>query len=97
MEDGDHLEGDMVVTKEEENDLKIPSRNGTINKKYRWPNGTIPYAMTSNHSKEQQNYIENSLKKIESISCIKFVRRTNQKDYIQITVSIQLLQLSLLY
>lgn len=62
-------------------------RNGLIAKDYRWPNRSVPYEMSKYHSKQQQNQIELAMREIESVSCIKFVRHTNETDYIEFTVS----------
>lgn len=54
---------------------------------YRWPNKTIPYEHSQEHSKKQQEYIERAMKMIETVSCVKFIKRTNEEDYIEITAS----------
>lgn len=84
---GDYFEGDMILTEEEIDELLSPARNGLILKAYRWPNKTLPYRLTYEHTKEQRDYIELALRKIETVSCVKFVRQTNQMEYIEITVS----------
>lgn len=86
---GDHFQGDMVLTEEQRDEISsgISSYNGLIATKYRWPNKTVPYILSPNHSKQQQDYIVLSLKIIESVSCVKFVERTNENDYVQIAVS----------
>lgn len=85
---GDYFEGDMILTEEQMEDLYSPARNGLISTKYRWPNKTLPYRLTHEHTKEQRDYIELALRKIESVSCVKFIRQTNQNEYIEITVSV---------
>lgn len=77
----------MHLSKEQFEELFSPARNGLISTKYRWPNKTVPYQLSMNHTQDQRNYIERSLKTIESNSCVKFVRHTNEADYIEITVS----------
>lgn len=83
---GDFVEGDMRLTEEQMEDLFSPARNGLIKTKYRWPNKTVPYELNINHSKEQNDHIELALKTIESVSCVRFIKRTTEKDYIDIMV-----------
>lgn len=80
----------MVLTKEQKEALFSRTRNGLILSKYRWPNKTVPYQLSSNHTKEQQDYIELALKTMESVSCLKFIKRTNEEDYVLLTVCIRL-------
>lgn len=68
-------------------ELFSPARNGLIATKYRWPNKTLIYQMSEDHTKEQRDYIEKALKTLESVSCVKFVKRTNEKNFVEITVS----------
>lgn len=77
----------MLLSKEQFEELFSPARNGLISTKYRWPNKTIPYQLSMNHTQEQRDHIELALKAIESVSCVKFVRYTNEVNYIEITVS----------
>lgn len=77
----------MRLDDEQMEDLFSPARNGIISTKYRWPHRTVPYRLSHKHSKEQRNYIELALSEIEAVSCLKFVRQTNEKSYIAITVS----------
>lgn len=57
---------------------------------YRWPNGTIPYEITQDHSKykdrsdyteEEKEQIEKAIKKIEQRTCVKFVPKTEDHKY----------------
>lgn len=63
------------------------AKTDLITTKYRWPNKTVPYQFSMDHTSEQRNHIEMALKIIESVSCVKFIRRTNETDYIEITAS----------
>lgn len=86
---GNHFEGDMILNEDQLEAILSSNRNGLIETKYRWPNNTIPYQLSSNHTEAQQNYIELGLRTIEAISCVKFVRRTNEENFVNITVSNQ--------
>lgn len=70
----------MILNAEQQE--AITSRNGIIDTKYRWPNKTLVYQMSANHTKEQQLYIKMAHWAIESVSCIKFVPRTNESKYV---------------
>lgn len=83
---GDYFEGDMHLTNEQMDDLFSPAKNGLVETKYRWPNKTVPYQLSMDHTKDQRDYIEKALKTLESVSCVKFVRRTNEEDYVELTV-----------
>lgn len=84
---GNYVEGDMILTDEQMDTLYSPARNGLKSTLEHWPNKTLYYQLSQEHSQEQRDFIELTLRKMESVSCIKFVRRTNQKSYVQITVS----------
>lgn len=63
-------------------------RNGKRSTDYRWPDNTVIYQFESTHTPEEQYKIEMAMKQIEDAtsSCIKFVERTNQNNYVAITV-----------
>lgn len=84
---GEYFEGDMELTEKQVEAIFSPARNGIRDDWYRWPNKTVPYLLIDEHTKEQNDYIELALRKIESVSCVKFVRRTNEYDYVELTVS----------
>lgn len=67
--------------------LFSPVHNVSMLSNYRWPNKVIPYQHSHDHSKKQQEYIEQALKMIESVSCVRFIKRTTEEDYIEITAS----------
>lgn len=91
-----HIEGDMILSEEQYDNLFFQMRNGLTNEKYYWPNGIVPIAMNSNHTTEQQEYIERAIKKIESVSCIKFIPRTIEDNFIQLTVSMTIVLFTIL-
>lgn len=76
----------MIITEEQKEALFARTRNGLIATKYRWANKTVPYQLTTDHTKEERDYIEKALRTLESVSCLTFVRRTNEKDYVQLQV-----------
>lgn len=77
----------MQLNAEQMEAIFSPARNGLISEQYRWTNKTVPYQMTTGHTKEQRAHIELALKVLETVSCVKFVKRTNEEDYVEMTVS----------
>ncbi len=51
--------------------------------KYRWPDGVVPYKINSEVKAAQRQNILNAMKHIEDKTSVKFVSRTNQKDYVE--------------
>lgn len=90
---GNHFEGDMILSEDQIDEIVSPERNGLISKNARWPNNVVRYQLSPNHTKQQHNIIENALKQIEKVSCIKFLPRTNQNAYVEIIVSLRFVSL----
>ncbi|XP_055600592.1 blastula protease 10-like [Uranotaenia lowii] len=77
-------EGDIVLTAEQEEQLLNPL-NGQLQLNYRWPGGVIPYEIIEEHfTQEQVAMIRRALRLIQVDSCLRFVPRTNQRDYIRV-------------
>lgn len=81
------FEGDIVLTNEQKAAIFSPQRNGLIDLNYRWPNNVVPYFITDQLNEAQKAEVVTSLRTIESISCIRFVERTTEQDYVEVTVS----------
>uniref|UniRef100_A0A1B0CLR6 Metalloendopeptidase n=1 Tax=Lutzomyia longipalpis TaxID=7200 RepID=A0A1B0CLR6_LUTLO len=85
---GDFFEGDMELTETQRRtvfDGMIDGRTGLLNVRYRWPDNTLAYDFASDVNQEQRNYVELALRNISGHTCLKFVRRTNQVDYVLVT------------
>lgn len=84
------FEGDIILNPEQAahifGDDNDELRNGLIAEKYRWKNNTIPYTLSNSFTVEQKAYIVKGLKNLEAISCLKFVPRQNEIDYIDVLV-----------
>lgn len=76
----------MRLTEEQTEMLFSPAKNGLVFTKYRWPNKTLPYVLPKNLSKPQKIQTKLALKTLESVSCVKFVERTNEEDYVEVEV-----------
>ncbi|GMT35506.1 hypothetical protein PFISCL1PPCAC_26803, partial [Pristionchus fissidentatus] len=65
-----------------------PIRGGAViteNSFNRWPNNIVPYIISSKYSAENRRFIKSSLDSLQSLSCFKFVQRSTQADYIEIS------------
>lgn len=85
VEYGDRFEGDMELNDEQLAAI-LGDRNVLVGENYRWPNNTIPYVMSENHTSEQINSILLAMREIEDVACVRFQRRRNQTDYVQFEV-----------
>lgn len=80
----------MRLTEEQEEILFSPAKNGLVLTKFRWPNKTIPYVLPKTLSAPQKAQTELALRTLESVSCVKFVKRTDQTDYVDVVVCLRI-------
>ncbi|VDO93653.1 unnamed protein product [Soboliphyme baturini] len=59
------------------------SRTAVKNKNLLWPNGVVAYVF-DNRLGYHQRLIRQAMDRIESVSCVRFVQRTRQSDYLYI-------------
>ncbi|XP_058613529.1 hatching enzyme 1.2-like isoform X2 [Onychostoma macrolepis] len=76
------LEGDMALP-------KTRSAMKCLNDYCKWPKSPsgqveVPYTIASDFYEDEKAVIENAMKSIASKTCVRFVLRTNQVDYISI-------------
>jgi len=50
----------------------------------RWPQGKIPYTFSLLTGIQTKSAFRAAVKELESVSCVRFVPRTNEKDYVRI-------------
>ncbi|XP_058124168.1 astacin-like [Anopheles ziemanni] len=82
---GGNFEGDMVLSPEQENAVKY-GYTALIGESYKWPNSIVPYKIdTTAFTAVQQNSIKSALQQIELVSCVRFVPRTTEVDYVVVT------------
>lgn len=81
------FQGDIILTKQQEQVWLGLERTGLINTTYRWPQNTIPYALSSVFNEAQLAHINRGLREIEEATCLKFVLRTTESNYVDVTVS----------
>ncbi|HEY8400016.1 MAG TPA: M12 family metallopeptidase [Cytophagaceae bacterium] len=80
--DGHYIfEGDILVSPEP----FVESENGRVTgvgrKSSRWPNGVMPYVIGSSISAAKKQRIMDAIAHWQAKTSIRFVQRTNQKDY----------------
>jgi len=83
----ERFEGDMVLTDEQLRQLNGTAdveRNGLTNTGARWPNAVVPYTIASSFSNSERNRIRQAMDDYEARTCITFVERTNQANYVRI-------------
>ncbi|XP_069993615.1 zinc metalloproteinase nas-4 isoform X2 [Penaeus vannamei] len=83
------FQGDIVLHSEEELiQMTMPhsdrGRNAIISKDRRWPNAVIPYVISSSYSKSERSTIAAAMAEFHRSTCIRFVPRNAEKDYIHI-------------
>lgn len=72
---GTYLEGDMLVP-------GIEGRNGLVKTSSRWPKGVVPYVISNEFSSSSRNKILAAMGEYHKSTCIRFVPRSNEKDYV---------------
>ncbi|XP_005180435.1 hatching enzyme 1.2-like [Musca domestica] len=76
---GTYLEGDILVPKNQ-----IVLKNGITTQSSRWPRGIVPYEIRGNFNSQDRAIIEHAIAEYHRRTCIRFVPRTNQADYVSI-------------
>jgi len=85
----DRFEGDMLLTEEQRQLLNgtLPEeRNGIIDKRRHWKNAIIPFVISSSFSSSDRAKIMKAINTYHTKTCIRFVPRTNETDYVSIIV-----------
>lgn len=81
---------DMILTPSEQS-LKakgLTPRTGVIDTRLRWPNLVVPYKISGDFTSGEKDFIINSIAEIQSKTCLQLVTRTNESDYVYVTVNI---------
>lgn len=79
-------QGDMVLSEQQERVLKGMERTGLIDINMRWPNNVVPYVLSDVFNVEQQAHIEAGLRELERVSCLTFVPRTEEANFVRVNV-----------
>ncbi|XP_058055753.1 high choriolytic enzyme 1-like [Anopheles bellator] len=54
-------------------------------KHYRWPNATVPYLIADGFDLQEVATISKAMETLENVSCVRFVRRSHQNNYLLVT------------
>jgi hypothetical protein len=74
---GTYVEGDMLIP-------GVEGRNGLVKTSSRWPNGVVPYVISSSISSTDRDVILRAMDVYKRDTCIRFVPRSSETDYISI-------------
>ncbi|XP_063706347.1 hatching enzyme 1.2-like [Culicoides brevitarsis] len=72
---GSYFEGDILMP-------KIEGRSALADKSKRWPGGVVPYIIEGGFPSAQRSVIESAIAEYHAKTCIRFVPRTSQSDYV---------------
>ncbi|KAG4075963.1 hypothetical protein HA402_003789 [Bradysia odoriphaga] len=82
---GGQFEGDMVLDERQKRALLGLEKTGLINLNYRWPDAVVPYVYADGYfTQAQVEHIERELRLIEAASCVRFVQRTDEANYVEV-------------
>nr|CAH0102894.1 unnamed protein product [Daphnia galeata] len=66
-------------------DIKLTERkNALMSSRARWPTARIPYVLASNYTPRQREIIAIAMATYHNLTCIRFVPRTTERNYIRI-------------
>ncbi|XP_059351875.1 zinc metalloproteinase nas-8-like isoform X2 [Daphnia carinata] len=60
-------------------------KHGVLTSRERWPNAKIPYVISSSYTPRQREIIASAINAYHNNTCIRFIRRTTEKNYVRIT------------
>lgn len=76
---GSYLEGDILVPIR-----RVLTKNGITTLSSRWPNGVVPFEIRGNFNARDMATIEHAIDEYHRRTCIRFVPRSRESDYISI-------------
>ncbi|XP_015912379.1 astacin-like metalloprotease toxin 5 [Parasteatoda tepidariorum] len=80
MRNPDLFDGDMLGV----NEMFNADRGGIRGKEYKWRNATIPYVIAEDIDDRKRKGLNEAFAYFHRKTCVRFVPRTKQKDYIRI-------------
>lgn len=72
---GTYFEGDILIPNSE-------GRNGLVKESSRWKNNVIPYVIHSSMPSSERSVIMKAISEYHAKTCLKFVPRRSERDYI---------------
>ena len=84
MENPNFFQGDIKLTEQMKKYSSISLYFGISNSNYHWPGGKIYYENTLSNIPSFNVLLRKAIKEIEDMTCIRFIKRTTEPDYIKI-------------
>ncbi|CRK90140.1 CLUMA_CG003856, isoform A [Clunio marinus] len=92
---GDKVQGDLILTAEQfdamYNNSTKAGKTGLLSSSYRWPKNSagyvqVPYTFraSSGFTQSEKNVIISGMQEIQKYTCVRFIQRTSQADYVEI-------------
>ena len=84
-----YIEGDIIIPVENLSDFVMstdpysPNNAVAINPERLWQGGIVPYILSSSLNQRAQNVIQSAMDFYEESTCIRFVGRTDQRNYLR--------------
>ncbi|XP_066983949.1 zinc metalloproteinase nas-4-like isoform X2 [Macrobrachium rosenbergii] len=80
------FQGDILLNNRNELEYLTvgKGKNAIIDTELRWSNGVIPYVISSTYTSSERNSIAMAMRNFHENTCIRFVPRTVERDYIHI-------------
>lgn len=83
LQAGDIVEGDIMLDSKTAALYRGESRNAMKNVNL-WKNGVVPYILDASVDDYLRNQIDEGIKEYHKYTCLRFVKRTNERDYIRV-------------
>ncbi|KAG8192042.1 hypothetical protein JTE90_025308 [Oedothorax gibbosus] len=77
LETSGEFEGDIILETAQD-------KNAVRNENLKWPGGIVPYTIARDFGKKGRQEIKRAVNEFARHSCVKFVPRTDQRDYLSI-------------
>ncbi|XP_040575805.1 zinc metalloproteinase nas-7 [Lepeophtheirus salmonis] len=78
-----HAEDACKMVLDNHNRAEMMSRNFVFGSNNLWPKKQVPYTFGPSFTSKEKSLIRKAMKKIQSGSCVRFVPRRSQKNYVQ--------------
>ena len=65
--------------------VHLRRRRDTVSEQHRkWPHGVVPYIYGFTVGFLEKTVFQEAIREIEKVSCVRFVKRTLEKDYVRL-------------
>lgn len=76
----------MILSEKQERLLKGMERTGLVDANMRWPDKVVPYVLSDVFNDDQKAHIEAGLRELARVSCLTFIPRTEEVNYVRVNV-----------